>query len=233
MDILRLNLAWDKIRRFGNQKIVQLTILVPILGYFVLFGDWYTTNYEVLGEIPKWKVFVLYYGLTFIAIASILYNKYCPSEIQSHGTSREYIASETMISNNLTDAKLRSDLWNVLRADLKRNLPTAVLQYRNTLLGMQGGGQVIPDNINLENFEGLDLPDSTLSTAANTANFGNSRQEFYYAYYDILLYTAERVRVCTAFFYKLGFFLVAIPSCWTFLEVVRISVLAFITYWSA
>ena len=42
-----INAKWDAIWRIGNLKIVQLTILVPILGYFILFGDWFAENVEV------------------------------------------------------------------------------------------------------------------------------------------------------------------------------------------
>ena len=55
---------WDELRALGTSKLVQLTFLIPVLGYFILFGEMFNEYLELTfdSEISYWRVYFLYLG---------------------------------------------------------------------------------------------------------------------------------------------------------------------------
>jgi hypothetical protein len=98
---------WTTLRPVGNSWPARLTILLPLVGYFIIFNDALAHSHlanlirEFEGRTPDNlglsvppRVFQLYFGLCFIAAASALYAWWCPSIIKRHSSAGEYLANE-------------------------------------------------------------------------------------------------------------------------------------------
>jgi hypothetical protein len=98
---------WATLRPVGNSWPARLTILLPLVGYFIIFNDTLTHSHlanlirefeadtaDNLGLSVPPRVFQIYFALCFIAVASALYAWLCPSVIKRHSSAGEYIANE-------------------------------------------------------------------------------------------------------------------------------------------
>jgi hypothetical protein len=98
---------WTTLRPVGNSWPARLTILLPLVGYFIIFNDALAQSQFVnlirefegrtpasLGlSIPP-RVFQIYFGLCFVAAASALYAWWCPSVVKRHSSAGAYLANE-------------------------------------------------------------------------------------------------------------------------------------------
>jgi len=54
--LVRLNPTWDILRKVGQSRLIGLTILVPVIGYMILFNDhlihWFELSKSVFEGIP-------------------------------------------------------------------------------------------------------------------------------------------------------------------------------------
>ena len=73
---------WDELRRLGNHKLVQLTVVVPIVGYLILLNKqlaaYYALYFDANATDISYRLYCLYFGFTFLGIASLLFNLLCP-----------------------------------------------------------------------------------------------------------------------------------------------------------
>jgi hypothetical protein len=77
-----------------------MTVLIPAVGYLLLFNDKLHGYFDLWSEIfhdsPSsplpWRLFSLYFGLTMLAIGSIVFQIRCPPEIKRYGNEIDYIA---------------------------------------------------------------------------------------------------------------------------------------------
>ena len=69
----------------------------------ISFGEAANEYFELVidadGVFSLWRVYWLYFGATFIAIAQIIFNVRCPAEIKQHGTAYEFVAKEEKTIN--------------------------------------------------------------------------------------------------------------------------------------
>jgi hypothetical protein len=102
-------LRWSRLRSLGNLTIVRLTILIPFIGYFVLFND-KLSKYLILSEeifgIPNslvsWRTIFFYFGLCVVAIGSAVYQLRCPAIIKQFSDEPHYVAATLPHSGELT-----------------------------------------------------------------------------------------------------------------------------------
>ena len=96
-------LRWGVLRSIGNSATVKLTILIPVIGYLILFNDTLVgylnlaRNLFDATAVPgsvSWRLLFLYFGLSLTAVASIIYAMFCPNVIKRFGSSAEFIAEE-------------------------------------------------------------------------------------------------------------------------------------------
>lgn len=110
-EVLNVKSRWGKLRLLGNSSIAQLTIAVPILGYFILFNS-YVVEYLHLhtdfcqgkGCDVSWRLYFLYFGCFFVAIGASVYGLFCPTVAKIYpGASDFFEAEKTYFSgpNNL------------------------------------------------------------------------------------------------------------------------------------
>jgi hypothetical protein len=107
---------WDALRNVGNARLVKLTIVVPILGYMILFNekltDYYALSVQFLpaqsillvlfspGEDAKeavsasYRLYCFYFGFTLLGCASLLFLWRCPRLVRLYGSAAAFVARE-------------------------------------------------------------------------------------------------------------------------------------------
>jgi hypothetical protein len=89
IDALDRQSTWSKLRLLGNSHIAQATLVVPLLGYFLLFNE---NIFEYLrlhvnfcakpACAVSWRLQLLYFGSFFIAIGAGIYGLRCPTVVK-------------------------------------------------------------------------------------------------------------------------------------------------------
>jgi hypothetical protein len=106
-----VRMGWAKLREIGNSPVVKLTIAIPLVGYLIIFNEdllhYLDLSRELFGHHVKtagseeahvsWRLLLLYFGLSFIAVAAGLYAWFCPNEIKSYRLAGDYVAA--MLNN--------------------------------------------------------------------------------------------------------------------------------------
>lgn len=98
---------WNTLRIIGNSWPARLSILIPLVGYFIIFNDTFSHSSfakliaeleqkkpEELGISISPRLFQIYFGLCFVAVASALYALTCPGIIKRHSSAGEYVSTE-------------------------------------------------------------------------------------------------------------------------------------------
>jgi len=96
---------WTTLRPVGNSVIVKLTILVPVIGYLIIFNDKLVGYTDLVHEISGLdetsglsvppRLFQIYFGLCFIAVASAIYSMACPSIVKRYQSAIDLGAATT------------------------------------------------------------------------------------------------------------------------------------------
>jgi hypothetical protein len=113
----RLVPQWTTLRSIGGLRVVQLTIFVPVIGYFILFNDELVHRLEFSNQViphpdhhvglsngTLLKLMLLYFGLCFVGIGSVLFSIFCPALVRRYRDFVEYAASEIDL---LTDRHIK------------------------------------------------------------------------------------------------------------------------------
>ena len=90
---------WRHLRATGNSASVNMTILIPLIGYLIVFNshvvDVISLSRHLLGfeqqQGPSTRLLSLYFGLCLVAAASIIYNWMCPRVIKKYESAPEYL----------------------------------------------------------------------------------------------------------------------------------------------
>jgi hypothetical protein len=125
-------IPWSAIRRIGQSRLLGLTILVPFLGSLLLFNQhvvdvltlspelikrWFGGTEEQVSatarDITLNRLYFIYFGLSFLGIASALFALFCPLEIKSHGSAREYMQVDGPL---VTEARMSLIVPEIARA---------------------------------------------------------------------------------------------------------------------
>lgn len=116
---------WDKLRIAVATPLVQLTVVMPILGYFILFSaeiqDFLKLTVDSDVNVVSWRLYLLYFGFSSLAISATIFNVRCPPEVKHHGAAYEFVANEEkiMLSDRI------EEIWKVLRANGIEQLNTS------------------------------------------------------------------------------------------------------------
>jgi hypothetical protein len=87
---------WSALKGAMSSSFARLTIIVPIIGWVLVYNDNLIILLEQLLEtdLPNelgWRVYVFYVGLFFISVSSIIYAVFCPKEVSNHVDVVEYV----------------------------------------------------------------------------------------------------------------------------------------------
>lgn len=98
---LRSITQWSALRVVGNSRLLQASMVVPVLGYLILFSDqfmgWISSSalaavdMKGSGEHTLSRLYYLYFGLTVTGIASFIYQGFCPTVIKVYRDADEYV----------------------------------------------------------------------------------------------------------------------------------------------
>lgn len=97
----RALLSWRLLRSIGNSRAAKLTMLIPLVGYLVIFNHEIIDHLELTATIfgasanaTLNKLVLIYFGLVCVAIASVIFAIWCPLEIKRYASPEEYVAGE-------------------------------------------------------------------------------------------------------------------------------------------
>jgi hypothetical protein len=108
---------WDELRTIGNSRLVKLTIIVPLIGYMILFNDQLVKYLELsspyfrdvflsgeTGSGTTWslayRLYCFYFGFTALAIGALVYEFRCPKLVQTYGSAAEFYRVEGPTTGN-------------------------------------------------------------------------------------------------------------------------------------
>ncbi len=92
---------WGNLRALGNSNLVRSSVLMPIFGYILIWNDkiheylvvkydadsWWHAN-------PTWRIWFIFYGSLFVAIASVIYSWRCPVQVKRYASAFEMADAE-------------------------------------------------------------------------------------------------------------------------------------------
>jgi hypothetical protein len=87
--------SWSRLRSIGNSAPARATIVIPLVGYLIIFNEqvlsYLTLSPEIFGKSVgiSTKLLNIYFGLCFVAIASFLFAWFCPLQIRKYGAPVE------------------------------------------------------------------------------------------------------------------------------------------------
>jgi hypothetical protein len=95
---------WSALRGFGNSPPAKATILIPLIGYLVIFNDKIVQFLELSSQITgasgtygasiSPRLLFIYFGLTLIALGTAIYSMRCPAEVKYYGSSAAYVRGD-------------------------------------------------------------------------------------------------------------------------------------------
>ena len=133
---------WTTLRPVGNSIIVKLTVLVPAVGYLIMFNEKLVGYVDLIREIsgvddkgglsvPP-RLFQIYFGLCFVAIASAIYSLACPSIIKRYPSAIDLGAATREAVGDYGYTKIEREVLSSNHADEyranKRNFQEMVSQ---------------------------------------------------------------------------------------------------------
>ena len=125
LEQLSNTLRWDKLGAVGRSNLGRLTILIPFVGYLIIFNPSFVNFFrqELPGGIPntfEWfsdlhelRLVYLYFGLLFLGLGNLLFVILAPEALRKHSDVSGYIqemenvASPSLIGNKLDDTVAR------------------------------------------------------------------------------------------------------------------------------
>ncbi len=208
---------WEVLRRFGNSYLVRASVIMPLLGYFILFNDEIVRFIRLdillgvdartrLDGTQLMNIRFVYFGLFFLGVGSAVYSVFCPEIIKNHNDSTAYV---------------RADYDLMSYKDIRDILDTMSETYPRYLQFKKLRGQLDRDRTQVSfvtmgsNQPGRQKVESELW----------DRREIYIRAMKYYYNVARRLSP-TAFWFSFGLFsigviLLAIPSITLFLRILR------------
>ena len=109
---------WSKLAFIGRSRPVKLTILIPLVGTFLIFNQYVENSFQFssafmrdigvdIEEAGRSNLFTssslyfLYFGLCFVGFGSFLFNAYCPGDIKKEPYISKYTADTNLRENSV------------------------------------------------------------------------------------------------------------------------------------
>jgi hypothetical protein len=117
---------WSNLRAVGNNPTTKMTVFIPLVGYMIIFNanvlPYLRLASEIFGNAPHfWRLYFIYFGLCSLALGSIIYQLWCPSEIKRFASALDYVTAAK-------DANIGSPFKRELEEKL--GLPVSEGNYR-------------------------------------------------------------------------------------------------------
>jgi hypothetical protein len=95
---------WTKLRPIGNSWPARLTVLIPIVGYLIIFNTFLAHYADLITEFASKsaattlsvhpRLFLIYFGLCFVAVGSAIYSLFCPPIIKQYSSPSDFAGGE-------------------------------------------------------------------------------------------------------------------------------------------
>jgi hypothetical protein len=201
-----LNRPWSQLRGIGNSTAVKLTILIPAIGYLIIFNDDLREHFQLwrgvfgradvsAGDAVPLRLLLLYFGLVALAAGSILHQIFCPAEIKRYGSDIDYIADmeahASKAKKNSLTKRIEEDAVIGPAYRLIEQAHHAAMQLARTVQS----GEMDAD--------------------------ADRWRDIFALHFHTIDASARVAREATTIFYAMGFTLVGIPSLNVFVHVLR------------
>jgi hypothetical protein len=89
---------WVRLRFVSNSTAAKATILVPIIGYLIIFNEKVLGFLNLARELGgvgdaqiSYRLILIYFGLCAISLGAMIYGWYCPNEVKHYGSAAAYV----------------------------------------------------------------------------------------------------------------------------------------------
>ncbi|MCH2087156.1 MAG: hypothetical protein MK175_08225 [Pseudoalteromonas sp.] len=105
---------WPSLRLLGQSPAVKLTMAIPFIGYILILNEhvvsflvsvFEITNVSGQGVINLSNLYLIYFGLTTLGIATLIFQILCPPLIKEHLSIRVYVEKSI---DFMTEHRLKS-----------------------------------------------------------------------------------------------------------------------------
>jgi hypothetical protein len=128
---------WLRYRNISNTPIARLVILIPLIGYWIILND-AILNYSALSKllVPSGdtyapvRLFLVYFGLCFVAVASAIYQWRCPEEIKLYPTAGDYVRINSEAISSSEFGQVASSIANNQDRYIKVRYDAIFAQHR-------------------------------------------------------------------------------------------------------
>lgn len=102
---------WSSLRTLSNNGVTKATILIPLIGYWIIFNDWIARQAVLVLDAPdgnSYRLYASYFGLCFVAIGSFLYQWKCPTEINQFIDAPEFVRQRCESAGRTEELRVQS-----------------------------------------------------------------------------------------------------------------------------
>lgn len=148
------SLPWSGLRAISNSVAARCTVLIPLIGYLIIFNDGVSKYLNLVAELGGGgnssaytvspRLLLIYFGLCAIAIGVTLYSIFCPNGVKYYGSANAYVGnvqgsrgrfSTREIEVELEGSPLKENFWAIRDSYRKTDRNDADrAEYRNGLL---------------------------------------------------------------------------------------------------
>lgn len=213
-----ITVPWSRLRGIGNSAAAKATILIPLVGYLFLFNDhfigWLQLHDAVAPSIPtdsdgtelSWRLLFLYYGLTFVAMATIVYALSCPHICKRYADSVEF-------SRHVQEVHASQAAFAGLVNELQHKVNMANRVPNNILNAAEDELKLLRDTAAAEAWESLQASERP-----------SVLLRLLVAKYNLMDFERRVFRGATAALYVVGLAMLAIPAAQLFYRVTIASI---------
>lgn len=126
LDAISESIAWSNLSSLGNAPLFRATILVPVLGYIIVFSEQFAAVFRLsetylsvteiesgaANDVTMWNIYFTYFGLSAFGVASLVYTLACPNEIKREPDRLRHAVAA---GESQTAVVVKSSLQDVLR----------------------------------------------------------------------------------------------------------------------
>ena len=241
--------SWQWLRSIGNSTLVKLTILIPLIGYFLIFNENVVRYLELsrfiihpsgppedasMSSNISWRLLFIYYGLCFLGLGSAVYHFRCPIILKEFGSATDFInGSRSVLGDLMFDryafALKQNPEFKVNMDFLQKSLSEKLNAAASTQLQDQIARKIsgFPSA-----YDPTVVAGSSTAPQQITVKTGATQDEKIYENYirDVLdlYFRAENVadpdwRLAIFIMYCIGFLMLAVPSANVFWRVTVIA----------
>jgi hypothetical protein len=207
---LRAGPKWSRLRTVGNSVPVKLTILIPLVGYLIIFNDKVIEYLHLIREMGGHnpdttsavspRLLLVYFGLCALALGTAIYSYLCPDQVKHYASSAAYVGGD---GPTMKDGELER-----VAAELKEFSPVGYLEFEEKFGGF----------FRLSIRPHMSETEFRVSETSKEQS-DNALLHFYFRYLDVSHTTMRWIALIS---YITGFVCLLIPSAGVFIRVMSI-----------